>query len=198
VLWKATGAIAMLESALLVAYSRYALRHILWKRSENRTARREVLARFRLFIDCSVLSLVYNEADMLLTAGHLLQPLNRIYLRYHTIEQVLVGVGLGSAFAVAWFAIGHYLLRYAHVVCLAVKSALVLMHSSACLSCFFSIHSDTLKAIVALPISKWFLLKDSTDIDNVFVVEYEFYTRHEKYAALIVLTCIMVHMLYCL
>jgi hypothetical protein len=56
----------MLESALLVAYSRHALRQILWQRSEKRTARREVLERFRLFIDCSVLSPVYDEADMVL------------------------------------------------------------------------------------------------------------------------------------
>eukprot|EP00123_Amoebidium_parasiticum_P000634 comp11488_c0_seq1/m.5936 comp11488_c0_seq1/g.5936 ORF comp11488_c0_seq1/g.5936 comp11488_c0_seq1/m.5936 type:complete len:225 (-) comp11488_c0_seq1:208-882(-) len=73
----------------------------------------------------------------------------RVHLWYHTQEQVAVGAAAGAGFGLVWFIIGHYALRSVY------------------------------RWVADLPICQWFLVKDSTDIDNVLVWEYTQHTRHQ-------------------
>eukprot|EP01134_Creolimax_fragrantissima_P003217 CFRG3217T1 len=75
---------------------------------------------------------------------------SRIYLRYHTLNQVVAGGIIGLMVGTMWFYIGHLMLR------------------------------DSFKYVVSLSISKFFLLRDSSDVENVFMFEYEHYDIHAQ------------------
>ena len=67
----------------------------------------------------------------------------RVYLYYHTVEQVVYGAAFGSLYAVAWFAVTHWVLSPALFPYLASTRA-----------------------------AEFFLLRDLTDIPHVVWFEY--------------------------
>ncbi|KNC85013.1 hypothetical protein SARC_02801 [Sphaeroforma arctica JP610] len=77
--------------------------------------------------------------------------LSKIYETYKCIRaQVVVGGLTGAGFAEIWFYLGNEVLR------------------------------DALKATVQFPIAKWLYLKDTSDVDNVLLFEYQCYAKESE------------------
>eukprot|EP00047_Mylnosiga_fluctuans_P010971 m.18950 g.18950 ORF g.18950 m.18950 type:complete len:229 (+) comp3388_c0_seq2:22-708(+) len=70
--------------------------------------------------------------------------LSRVYLGYHTEEQVLVGLYVGAAAGTLWFSLTHFL--FSRVV---------------------------FRRIERWPIAQYLLLRDTGDIDDVMRLEYD-------------------------
>lgn len=68
---------------------------------------------------------------------------SRWYLNVHSVEQIAVGLAVGSAAAVAWFAVGDALVRPRYA------------------------------AVASSAVGRFFLVRDLTHVDNVMLREYE-------------------------
>ena len=69
--------------------------------------------------------------------------LSRVYLMYHTPEQILVGALVGSVAGVAWFAVTEALLQ------------------------------PSFRAVAETPLARWLLVRDCSDCRDVLTAEFE-------------------------